>query len=250
MRKILFPHIEKWLLLLLPFVVYGFYPSYWSKITGNTTTIQHVHAFFMCLWVIMSIVQPYLVMKKKTHIHKMVGKVSYVLIPLIVTSGYILIQNRYERILLRVQNEVATGKVQLTPEEVLGNVANSQRHGIIFLLILITCYILAIANRKKMLKHATYMIGAIFTSIDPSLDRLIGHWASANHIETNFFIDYGSQLFALVLLVALAIYQRLKKQSLQPILIVIGIYLTSFLIIDMAGNTAAWRWFVETFLFR
>lgn len=250
MKKILFPHIEKWLLLLIPLVVFGFYPSYWSKITVDKTTVQHIHAFFMCLWVIMSIVQPYLIMKKKTSIHKVVGKISYVLILLIVISGYILIQNRYERILLRIQNEVATGKVQLTTEEVLGKVASSQRHGIIFLLILIICYLLAVANRKKILHHATYMIGAIFTSIDPALDRMIGHWANTNKLEPNFFIDYGSQLFALILLIALAIYQRSKKQSLQPVLIVIGIYLISFLIINMAGNTAAWQWFVEIFLFR
>jgi hypothetical protein len=250
MRKILFPHIEKWLLLLIPLVFVGFYPSYWSKIIVDKTTVQHVHAFFMCLWVIMSIVQPYLIMKKKTSIHKVVGKLSYVLIPLIVISGYILIQARYERILLRIQNEVAIGKVQLTAEEVLSKVASSQRHGIIFLLMLIICYILAIVNRKKFLHHATYMISAIFTSIDPALDRLIKNWASANHIETNFFIDYGSQIFALILLIALAIYQRSKQQSLKPVLIVISLYTICFLVIDTAASTAAWQWFVETILFR
>ncbi len=250
MKRILFPHIEKWLLLLIPLVALGFYPSYWSKITDNKTTVQHVHAFFMCLWVIMSIVQPYLIMKKKTHVHKNVGKLSYGLIPLIVISGYILIQSRYERILLRIQDKVAIGELKLTAEEVLGKVASSQKHGIIFLLMLTICFTLAIVNRKKILHHATYMIGAIFASIDPALDRMINNWISANHIERNYFIDYGSQLFALVLLCALAIYQRSKQQVLKPVLIVIGIYVVSFLIIDMANNTTAWRWFVEAFLFR
>ena len=124
------------------------------------------------------------------------------------------------------------------------------QHGIIFLLMLTICFTLAIVNRKKILHHATYMIGAIFASIDPALDRMINNWVSANHIERNYFIDYGSQLFALVLLCALAIYQRSKQQVLKPVLIVIGIYVVSFLIIDMANNTTAWRWFVEAFLFR
>lgn len=250
MKRILFPHIEKWFLLFIPLVIIGFYPGYWSKITANKTTILHVHTFFMCLWVIMSIVQPWLIMKKKTSIHKVVGKVSYVLIPLIVISGYILIQARYERILLRIQNEVATGKLNITTEEILSRVASSQRFGIIFLLMLIIFYILAIVNRKRFLHHATYMIGAIFTSIDPALARMIGHWAKANDIAPNFFVEYSSQLFALILLIALAVYQRSKKQSLQPILIVIGIYVISFLIVDFAGNTAAWQWFAESFLFR
>lgn len=250
MKRILFPHIEKWLLLFIPLIFFGFYPSYWSSLTVNHTSIQHVHAFFMCLWVIISIVQPYLIIKKKTQLHRVIGKLSYVLIPLIVISGYVLIQASYDRILLEIQEQVVQGKVQFSMEEVLSKVASFQRHGIIFLLILIICYILAITNRKKFLQHATYMIGAIFTSIDPALDRLIGNLASANHIEGNFFLVYGSQLFALTLLIALAIYQRSKKQSLLPVSIVIGIYLVSFLIIDLAGNTAAWQWFVQMVLLR
>jgi hypothetical protein len=251
MKKILFPHIEKWLLLLIPFVAIGFYPSYWSKLlTDKSTTIQHVHAFLMSLWVIMSLVQPFLIMKKKTQLHKTVGKISYGLMPLIVISGYILIQARYERVLLRVQNKVATGELKLTAAEVLDRVATSQTIGILFLLMLIIFYTLAIVSRKKFLHHATYMLGAICTSIDPSLDRMIGHWASANKIEPNFFISYGSQLFAIVLLIALAVYQYTKKQSLKPVLIVIGIYSICFLIYDLASETAIWRWFVEVFLFR
>lgn len=250
MKRILFPHIEKWLFLLIPLAVIGFYPSYWSKITDDIPTIKHIHAFFMSTWVVMSILQPYLIMKKKIHVHKTIGKVSYVLIPLIVMSGYVLIQARYDRILLRIQNEVATGKASLMSDEVLSQVASSQRLGIMFFLILVICYSLAIANRKNILKHATYMMGAIFTSIDPTLDRMVGRWASANHLEPNLFIEYGSQLFAIFLLIALAIYQYSKQQSLRPVIIVISIYSICFLIIDTASNTTAWRWFVETLLFR
>lgn len=251
MKKILFPHIEKWLLLLVPLVVLGFYPSYWSKLLSvDKTMIQHVHAFLMCLWVIMSLVQPYLILKKKIHLHKIIGKISYGLMPLIVISGYLLIQARYERVLLRVQDRVATGELQLTPEEVLGRVASSQTIGILFLLLLIICYVLAIVYRKKILPHATYMLGAIFTSIDPALDRLIGFWSNVYGLEPNFFITYGSQLFAMVLLVALAIYQRSKQLSLKPVLVVIGLYATVFLINNNASETAIWQGFVELFLFR
>lgn len=250
MKRILFPHIEKWLLLLIPLVAIGFYPSYWSKLSVDKTTVQHIHAFFMCLWVIMSIVQPYFIIKKKTQVHKIVGKTSYVLIPLIVLSGYALIQARYDRVLLRIQGRVATGELQLTPEEVLGRAASLQSIGILFLLLLIICYLLAIANRKRFLPHATYMMGAIFTSIDPALDRMVGFWANAHQIEPNFFINYGSQIFAIILLFALAIYQRSKQLSLRPVLIVISLYSICFLINDNASDTATWRWFVETILFR
>ncbi|HMS67940.1 MAG: hypothetical protein IPL23_23035 [Saprospiraceae bacterium] len=167
MKSILFPQIEKWLLLLIPLVFFGFYPSYWSKLSVDKTTIQHIHAFFMCLWVVMSIVQPYLIIKKKTQIHKIVGKVSYALISLIVISGYVLIQARYDRVLLRVKDRVATGELQLTPEGVLGRVASLQSIGILFLLLLIICYILAIANRKRVLPHATYMIGPFSRPLTP-----------------------------------------------------------------------------------
>lgn len=250
MNKILFPNIEKWLLLLIPLIAIGFYPSYWSSLTEDHTLIQHGHAFMMCLWVIMSIVQPYLIWKKKIPLHKTLGKVSYGLMPLIVISGYLLIQARYERVLLRVQERVATGELQLSPEEVLDRVASSQTIGILFLLLLIICYVLAIVYRNKILPHATYMLGAIFTSIDPALDRLIGYWSNAYGLEPNFFISYGSQLFAMVLLLALAIYQWSKHLSLKPVLVVIGLYSIVFLINNNANETAVWRGFVELFLFR
>jgi hypothetical protein len=223
---------------------------YWSKLTVDKTTVQHVHTFFMCLWVIMSVVQPYLILKKKIQAHKTIGKMSYVLMVLIVISGYLLIQARYDRVLLRVQERVATGELQLSPEEVLGRVASLQSIGILFLLLIIICYVFAIVNRKKILPHATYMIGAIFTSIDPALDRLIGFWSNAFELEPNFFITYGSQLFAMVLLIALAIFQRSKQLSLKPVLVVIGLYSVVFLINNNASETAAWQWFAETLLFR
>ncbi|WP_425637897.1 hypothetical protein ACPUEN_00565 [Algoriphagus yeomjeoni] len=250
MNRTLFPHIEKWLFLLIPLIFFGFYPSYWSKLTDNKTTVQHIHAFFMCLWVIMSIVQPYLIIKKKIHAHKMIGKISYVLIVLIVISGYTLIQARYDRVLLRVQDRVETGELQLSPQEVLERVASLQSIGILFLLLLIICYVLAIVHRKKILPHATYMIGAIFTSIDPALDRLIGFWSNSFELEPNFFLTYASQLFAMILLVALAIFQRSKQLSLKPVLVVIGLYTIVFLINNNASETARWRWFAETILFR
>ena len=157
----------------------------------------------MCLWVIMSIVQPYLITKKKTELHKRTGKISYGLIPLIVLTGYILIQARYDRLLLQTQEKVTKGELILTPEMVLNKVAGMQSIGILFLFILLVCYILAIVNRKSYLPHATYMMGAIFTSIDPALDRLVSYWSNVFQIETQFFITYASQLFTMGLLIVM-----------------------------------------------
>ncbi|HMS67941.1 MAG TPA: hypothetical protein PKD18_07375 [Saprospiraceae bacterium] len=54
----------------------------------------------------------------------------------------------------------------------------------------------------------------------------------------------------MILLIALAIYQRSKQLSLRPVLVVISLYSICFLINNNANETAAWQWFVETILFR
>ncbi len=250
MKKIFFPHFEKWMFMLIVFIAIGFYPSYWSKLGETFPVIQHIHAFFMCAWVLMSVAQPYLIVKKKTALHKTIGKWSYALVPLILISGYILIQMRYDRMLLELQQSVAMGTEQYSTAEMLNKVASAQRLGIIFFLMLFLFFSLAIIYRKKMLYHATFMVGAMFTSMDPALDRLVGYWTNRFEIEPNFFTSYGTQLFAMVLLIAIAIYQRSKQQSLIPISIVLSIYAIGFLIADFGGRTAAWQWFAECVLLR
>lgn len=54
----------------------------------------------MALWLIMLIAQPFLIKYKKLSWHRVLGKASYVLVPLILITAFLLIRNEYYRNLM------------------------------------------------------------------------------------------------------------------------------------------------------
>ena len=77
MNKILFPKITLFLLLIIPLTFFGFNPTYFSKLS-STDFLYHAHAGTMMLWVVLAIVQPFLIHSKKTNFQA-VSNTSYVL---------------------------------------------------------------------------------------------------------------------------------------------------------------------------
>src|SRR6202012_3749128 len=76
-------------LILFAFVLLGFYKTYFGLIPRfdkSTTLLVHFHAAVLTTWVLLLIVQPLLVKYKKLKIHRLLGKLTYFLVPLIVCS--------------------------------------------------------------------------------------------------------------------------------------------------------------------
>jgi uncharacterized membrane protein len=84
-----------WFLLLIVLVFAGFYPSYFSTFFEPKSSILHIHFTLMTLWVAMLITQPFLIKYKKLAIHRMLGKISYVLVPLVLASAFFMIRYSY-----------------------------------------------------------------------------------------------------------------------------------------------------------
>jgi hypothetical protein len=47
----------------------------------------HVHAIMLSLWILVLIIQPILIRKKKLAVHRLIGKFTYVLFPLMIFVG-------------------------------------------------------------------------------------------------------------------------------------------------------------------
>ncbi len=69
-------------------VLIGFYNTYivFFPKFEQFKTFHHVHGFVMVLWLATLIAQPILITKKKYKWHRAIGKVSYILVPIIVIS--------------------------------------------------------------------------------------------------------------------------------------------------------------------
>jgi len=247
LNRIFFPNTAWFLFLLIPFIAIGFWPGYWSKLFGdvNFGSVIHIHNWLMMAWVALSIAQPLLILKKKIHWHRILGKTSYVLMPLVLISGYFLIQERYLRRLTGMSERVASGEIQMTSEQIYSSAAASLRLGLVYFLLLAFLYALAIIYRKTILYHATFMFGAILTALGPSLDRVLFLVISPQGLLRNYLGGYPILIFTILVLGALALYQKRKGNSPLPALITTGSYLVALFLIEFGSKTLAWQEVVE-----
>lgn len=67
-------------------VFIGFFWSYFSfnPFFNNILTVIHIYVILMTTWFIFLIIQPLLIRKNLMKFHRIIGKVSYVLVPLII----------------------------------------------------------------------------------------------------------------------------------------------------------------------
>jgi hypothetical protein len=248
MNKFLFPKLAWFLVLLIPLTFFGFYPSYFSILLSPMDNIYHLHAFCMVLWILMSITQPFLIQQKKIAAHKLIGKISYGIMPLVFITGYLVIRHTYYTNLHRYSDKVTVGTLSLNQKEILTKAAASIDIGLIYFLWLLIFYVLAIINRKKILFHATYMFAAILTLLGPTTDRLIYTITDVLTLNYNFIAQNAVLIFIVFVLFGLCIYQKRNGYSIKPASAALIIYLLGIAVFFSLPNTYAWTSFVELIL--
>jgi hypothetical protein len=143
---------------LIPLVLLGFWKSYFSRFFGDAhslTGYMHFHASLMTVWVGLLIVQPTLIKRKKFKIHRLIGKMSYLLMPLIVASMVFLIHK----------------SGNLKPIE--GQTFVNALLGLLGLFVFSVCYMVAVLNRNNSAIHARAMVGTGLSLLDPTLMRIM-----------------------------------------------------------------------------
>jgi hypothetical protein len=145
------------------FTIYCFYQSYFGHFPdfhnvispiGNVpidiTTVTHFHATMIVLWMLLLIVQPVLIIKKKVALHRLLGKVSYLLVALMVLSLILIVNQEQSR------------------EKHLPVFAANLFDVPVFLVF----YGLAIYYRHKPAYHARFMVMTVLPFFDPALARI------------------------------------------------------------------------------
>ena len=142
----------------------GFYKKYFSLMPDfpGLKQIHHFHALALTTWLTMLIVQPILITRQKMTAHRLIGKLSYLLVPFIFLSMILVYHNQYLRM-------VAEGK----PEpETLAFVFSPATDAIPFLIF----YLLAIRNKRDTPRHMRYMISTGLVIGGPGLGRIFITW--------------------------------------------------------------------------
>jgi uncharacterized membrane protein YozB (DUF420 family) len=136
----------------------GFFKNYFGLFPhfSGISAVKHFHAVFFLLWFALLIIQPVLIKNKQIAWHRLLGKASYFLVPLIGISTYFLALAEYEREIKQFPKNIALANF------------------IIFnggqLAVFLFLYGLAIINRKNTPSHVRYMIATSLVLMDPGLE--------------------------------------------------------------------------------
>ena len=247
MNKILFPGLAWLLLLLIPITFWGFYPSYFAKLF-NMQLVYHAHAFFMILWVAIAITQPFLIRQKKTKLHKAIGKTSYLIMPMLFISSYIVIRHTYYNFIDTQAAELEAGASTLAMEKIYSDAAAYIMIGVVYIIWLFVFYMLAIINRKKMLNHATYMFAAILTLLGPTVDRIMYQITMYFGGSFNVFVENAVFVFILLILAGLIFYHKSKGNSIKPSVIALSTYISGIVAYHILPKTSFWKSFIQLVL--
>lgn len=228
-RKLDFEKSGYFFIGLFALVLLGFWPSYFSKFIDGTADFNfyfHFHAVTATLWLILLIIQPILIRKKKILLHRSLGKFSYVLVPLIFISVMLLGHNRI------TGNEEDLGLSLWIPFKDL--------------FILGIAYFIAIRYRHSMQIHARGMIAAGIVLIEPALVRFILY---VFFPESGFAPEgYLATIIIIYLIfIFLMIVERKQKSGRWVFPLILGLYIFVHAVIVFQIQIAPWQAFAKWF---
>lgn len=198
------------MIVLLVLVHIGFsrtYITYFPKfepavIPGFGTVpfnwIMHFHGMMMMGWLLMLLVQPILIQTGRTSLHRRVGKLSYVLAPLVVVGIYLANMDSFRITEKLVSTSEAVGNVALTFP------------GLIFFA---TLYSLAMYYRRQPSLHMRFMISTAILLIPPAVDRLIITYFGMRGFDDTCYFVVG-------LAALLTVVDSYKTKRISPFLLI------------------------------
>jgi DMSO reductase anchor subunit len=198
------------ILMLISIIHLGFFHSYIkffprfedANIEGrgptSFTTPMHFHGVVMMGWVFMLLLQPILIRKRKKKLHRQVGRLSYVLAPLVLLSIFLVNKGVYHKVSNAAGESEAVATVALIFP------------AFVFFAIL---YFLAIRYRHRPALHMRFMCSTAFLFIPPALDRALIYYL---HLPG---YDVGS-VIQLVIIGAVTTFDSVMIKRLSPFALV------------------------------
>ena len=192
-----YKYLGYFFLLLIPLTIAGFYKTYivqFPNFKENITYFIHIHAFIATVWIGILILQPFLIVNKKFALHRKVGKISYVVFPLLILS--------FLPQMIRTANSA-------NPKNLFFSLADCT--------LLIIFYSLAVYYKKISSKHMRYMIATTLVFLGPTVGRigpiLLG-WSEMVTQNVQYLIIYS-------ILISLLFYDKKNGRKFQPYAIAI-----------------------------
>ena len=204
-------------LCALPLIILaGFWVPYFSQIPTfepSITTAVHVHALLFFAWVGLLVIQPLAIRNKAFAIHRFLGRVSYLLMPLIVLFAIAMMRKECQENLVDGMTSVAALKAECLS---CGG-----------LILLVVFYGLATSRilKRDIANHMRYMICIAFVLLPAGLARTMGYLFHVGQAASQ------SVCLALIdcCLVALIVFDRRRHFAARAY----GVALAAYVIVEV-----------------
>ncbi len=217
---------------ILIITILGFYKTYLVKFPtfAGFTSAHHIHGVLALTWILMLIAQPLLIQRKRLDWHRIVGKISYITMPLLILSFFFVAKAGYER------------NIKIMPEaDALAELANGTPD--IFIMSIV--YALAIYFKKNTAFHLRFMSATGLMVLGPGLGRfLIVFCGLPFEIAIPLIISFSTGIGLIWMILDIK-----NKKSFFPmgVCVLAGILVT---FININKQSAWWqgfaKWWVET----
>ena len=212
------------------FAIIGFHKTYTIHLPQfkGFQWEQHFHGAMLMSWFFLLMVQPLLIRFNKRNIHRNLGKIGYLLAPLVCYSIFLVTRMVYFK------------EIAKRPEsDVLGQLSLDIPTIFIFGLF----FALAMINRKDSAVHMRYMIATSLLMIGPGLGRALIIFGGLSFPVSIHVVYAIAELIAVIFL----LNDIRKSNNFKPFLTIIIILLLNHLC--WGFQHAAWwqsiaKWFV------
>jgi len=213
-------------ILIMIGIQWGFYRTYTSEFPNfiNKTITIHVHGALLMTWMILLIVQPLLINTGRAQLHRTIGKVSWVLGPLIIGSMFLVGRGSFGR------------SIGNFPEkEILATMVLDIRGYISFAIF----WALAMFYRKISASHMRYMIATGMLAIGPG----VGRGLISSGVEFPIALTITDTL-VLAIVGTLLGFDIYRKKNYKPFLVVFIVFLIGA-ILWQVKDSATWQSFAK-----
>jgi len=226
--------------VFLLFMLWAFWPSYFTRLFEQPNFRFHLHGVALTLWCVMLVLQAQLIRTQRRAVHKRIGKLSYVLAPAVIAITISFVHYRVAG---------AVPSLERLPSFVLYFLALTLNAVAAFALF----YGLAIYYRRDSQRHARWMLSTVFPLFTPVTDRLIGaHVPSlvrlVPRIDGSPILPVAGFVLADLILVALVLWDWRANERTDVFPAALGVMLAYHASVLTLYRVPAWHAFCAWFL--
>ncbi len=224
----MFRNAGYYFIALFALVLIAFAKTYGTSPT-SFDPYTHVHAVLMVGWFGILIAQPFLIRREHRATHRLLGRISYVLVPLLAIS-----------ILLLTHARIST-----VAAAALAGEAHFFYLPFGMTIAFLAAWLLGVRHRHTVALHARYMIATSLATIDPVLGRILAfYFPPLPYRDLYTLLSYAVTGGVLVLLIVRERRQRVGRAAFPIMLLVFTLVYAGFFTL---AKTDAWLAFIRWF---